>query len=791
MSAPKPPRRADVIATLASFSRPLHTSEIATRLSVGPGHEAALGRVLDDLVFDGTVIALAGHKFKLAGRGRVREEQTVDGHLSAHPRGFGFVSPGGDAEDVFIPQEAMGGALHGDLVRVRIVAQTARGREGAITDILERRHPRVAGMLRKKGKSAWLEPEDTRVRGPIVLGPDAPGEDGMLAVVSIERYPETLDENPEGVVVEILGAPGEPKAETRKILVLHSVEEPHGALAVAEAEAYGADVPPEALAGRVDLTGIPLPTIDPVDARDHDDAVWAVRLDDGGYKVWIAIADVSHYVRPGTALDTEARERGCSIYLPDRAIPMLPAALSSRLCSLLPGVLRLCLAVEATLDATGTVTSAKVIEGYMRSAAKLTYEGVARALGLTHAPEPSPEAEAMREDLQLLREISGLLRARRMRRGALDLELPEPKIILDEETKMPIGAERRAHDPGVAKAYQIVEELMLLANEAVAELCVAKSAPVIFRIHGAPDPIKLQRFAALAQQLGVPMEEGQADDPKKFSAFMKKLRAHPQRALLDSILVRSLKQAVYDIANIGHFGLASSAYLHFTSPIRRYPDLVVHRVVRGLVRGQRADQSEQATSAMQDAARLASERERRAMRVERDVVDLYRALFMRDSVGDMFAGTISSIVGSGIFVTLEDPFVDVLVRSESLGGDAFAADDDGLAMIGVRSGERLGLGDSMMVQIEDVSIARRTIYGRRVVLPGSAKEGGGGRADAPPTRAGRRGPGGAPRGAAPTAKGGSPWVKSGKPGSPKGGSKKKAGPKNAKAKAKGQRRRTK
>ncbi len=775
-----------MIATLASFSRPLHTSEIATRLGVGPGHEAALSRVLDDLVFDGTVISMPGHKLKLAGRGRSREEQFVDGHLSAHPRGFGFVAPGGDSDDVFIPQEAMGGALHGDLVRARIVAQTARGREGAITEILERRHPRVAGMLRKRGKSAWLEPEDTRVRGPIVLGRDAPGEDGQIAVVSIERYPETQDENPEGVVVEILGAPGEPKAETRKILVLHGVDEPHGQLAVAEAEAYGADVPAEALAGRVDLTGIPLPTIDPVDARDHDDAVWAVRMDDGGYKVWIAIADVSHYVRPGTELDKEARERGCSIYLPDRAIPMLPAALSSRLCSLLPGVLRLCLAVEATLDATGTVTGAKVIEGYMRSAAKLTYEGVARALGLTLAPEKSPEAEAMREDLQLLREISSLLRARRMRRGALDLELPEPKIILDEETKMPIGAERRARDPGVAKAYQIVEELMLLANETVAELCVTKGAPVIFRVHGAPDPIKLARFTALAEQLGVPMEDGAAEDPKKFSAFMKKLRAHPQRALLDSILVRSLKQAVYDIANIGHFGLASSAYLHFTSPIRRYPDLVVHRVVRGLVRGQRPDQSEQGVSAMQDAARLASERERRAMRVERDVVDLYRALFMMDTVGQQFAGTISSIVGSGIFVTLEDPFVDVLVRSEALGPDAYAADDDGLAMVGVRSGERLGLGDAMMVQIEDVSIARRTVYGRRVVL-GAAERGAGAKADAPPTRSSRRSPKGAPRGAAPAPKGGSPWVKSGKPGSKKASTK--AGSK--KAKGKGQRKRTK
>ncbi|HTJ81871.1 MAG TPA: ribonuclease R [Polyangiaceae bacterium] len=749
MSAPKPPRRADVVDLLASYGRSLHAGEIGSRLGVAPGKEAALSRVLDDLVFDGTVVALPGHRFRLASKGKAveRKEQIVEGYLTAHPRGFGFVAQLGDADDVFIPAEAMGGALHGDLVRARIVSASARGREGAIVEIKERRHPRVAGVLRKRGKSTWLEPEDTRVRGPIVLGRDAPGEDGEIAVVTIERYPETLDENPEGAVVEVLGAPGEPKAETKKILVLHAVDEEHSPEAVREAEAYGGEVDAAALEGRVDLTGIPLPTIDPTDARDHDDAVWAERMADGGYRVWVAIADVSHYVRPGTALDTSAKERGCSIYLPDRAIPMLPPALSSRLCSLLPGVVRLCLCLEATLDATGTVTSSRVVEGYMRSASKLTYEGVARALGLTLAAEKQPDAEAMRDELRLLREIASLLRARRMRRGALDLELPEPRILLDDVTKEPINAERRARDPGVAKAYQIVEELMLLANEAVAELCVQKGAPTIFRVHGAPDPTKILRFAALAQRLGIELDLEHAEDPKKFSAFMKKLAGHPQRALLDSVLVRSLKQATYDIANIGHFGLASKAYLHFTSPIRRYPDLAVHRVVRSLIRGERVDRSETSVADMQDAAQRASERERRAMRVERDVVDLYRALLMKDSVGDMFAGSVSSVVGSGVFVTLEEPFVDVLVRSEGLGPDAYEADEEGLSMIGVRSGDRVTLGDPMMVLVEDVSIARRTIYGRRVSLPASDEAASG---EARPKRRGRSaGPDGRARGTAP------------------------------------------
>jgi len=793
MSAPKPPRRADVTDLLASVGRPLHTSEIASRLGVPHGKEAALGRVLDDLVFDGTIVAFAGHRFRLSGnkgKSTDRGEQTVEGYLSAHARGFGFVSQLGEGNDVFIPAEAMAGALQGDLVRARIVGTSSRGREGAIVEIKTRRDSRVAGTLRKRGNSAWLEPEDTRVRGPIVLGRDVAGEDGEIAVASIERFPETPDENPEGVIVEVLGAPGEPKAETKKILVVHSVEEEHPRDAVAEAEAFGGEVDPRALEGRVDLTGVPLPTIDPSDARDHDDAVWAERTDDGGYRVWVAIADVSHYVRTGTALDASANERGCSIYLPDRAIPMLPSALSSRLCSLLPGVVRLCLCLEATLDATGTVTTSRVVEGYMRSAAKLTYEGVARALGLTDLPERSPEAEAMREDLRVLRELSGILRARRMRRGALDLELPEPRILLDHVTKAPLAAERRAQDPGVAKAYQIVEELMLLANETVAELCVSKGAPTIFRVHGTPDPTKIVRFAALAERLGIELDLEHAEDPKKFSAFMKKLAGHPQRALLDSVLVRSLKQATYDITNIGHFGLASKAYLHFTSPIRRYPDLAVHRVVRSIVRGANVDRSEEGVTRMQEAAQRASERERRAMRVEREVVDLYRALLMRDSVGDMFAGTVSSIVGTGIFVTLEEPFVDVLVRTESLGPEGYEADEDGLAVIGARSGERISLGDPMMVLVEDVSIARRTVYGRRVSLPSERG------ADSRPKRGSRKQKSTSSAPGGPSNSGG---AKSGKPSrgpkpsgrTPKrGGSAKKAGGKKAGAK-KGQRKRTK
>jgi ribonuclease R len=343
MPSISPVRRDAVVDLLASQPRALHVNEIATRLGVSAGSYAALQRLLNDLSFDGSIVALTGQRFRLSSAQRERHGVEVEGILNVNPRGFGFVSTGLD-DDIYIPPTSMAGALHGDQVIARIVTRDRRGAEGEIVRVSRRRTARVPGTLRKRGRSAWLEPDDNRLRGPIVLGKDGleQGNDGDAAVVTITRFPELPDENPEGELTAVLGPPGEPQVEIAKILAREGIEEDHPPAAMAEAEAFGSEVTPEALAGRVDLTGIPLPTIDPEDARDHDDAVWVTRADDGSYKAWIAIADVSHYVRPGTVLDASALARGNSIYLPERAIPMLPRVLSSDLCSLLPGVLRLC-----------------------------------------------------------------------------------------------------------------------------------------------------------------------------------------------------------------------------------------------------------------------------------------------------------------------------------------------------------------------------------------------------------------------------------------------------------------
>lgn len=708
--APPLPSRGDIVSTLAESPRPLHAREVATRLGVAEGSYPRLLELLDQLSFDGTIRRQAGNRFKAQRHGA---GESWEGVLSVNPRGFGFVTAAGQ-EDVYVAPDGIGPAMHGDRVRVSVISRSNRGVEGRIAEVVQRRNPRVAGVLKKRGKSVWLEPDDTRVRGPIVVvnGPKM-GRDGDAAVVSITRFPDYADENPEAELVAVLGVPGEPNAEVAKILVREQIEEEHPEAAVREAEAMAAKLLRSTLEGRVDLRNVPLPTIDPEDARDHDDAVWVERTNEG-YRLWVAIADVSEYVQPGTALDDEALSRGCTIYLPDRAIPMLPAALAADLCSLLPEAERLCLCVIADLDKNADVTHFEIVEGVMRSAAMLTYPGVARALGFSDNPPRSAQADAMKKGLRAVEELTRKLRRKRMRRGALDLDLPEARVKLDEHTGAPIGVERRAEDPGIKRAYQMVEELMLLANELTAQWLSKRRAPAVYRVHGKPDEAKLERLGEVAETLGVQVDLEALLEPRGVSKFLGRIAEHPKKQVLEMLLLRSLKQAVYDIVNIGHFGLASDAYLHFTSPIRRYPDIEVHRAVKHILRGGKPDTSAAAIEKLRAAATAASVRARSAMEVEREVVDLYRALYMRDRIGDVVDGSVTAIVGSGLFVTLDEPFVDVLVRYEALGPDRYEASEDELSVVGLRSGDTVALGDRVVVEIEDVAILRRTVYARRV-----------------------------------------------------------------------------
>jgi ribonuclease R len=419
-------------------------------------------------------------------------------------------------------------------------------------------------------------------------------------------------------------------------------------------------------------------------------------------------------VRPGTPLDAEARDRATSIYLPARVIPMLPMALSADICSLLAGQDRLALVVEAVLGPGGEVRESRFCEAVIRPAASLHYEGVARALGLTSSAMPQSEAEGHLSQLRLMHDLTRLLRRRRIERGSIDFNLPEPKVELDRETGVVRGITRRAQDPGVKIAYSIVEELMLLTNELVAQEFGKRGLPTIYRVHAAPDEEKLAVFCELARSVGssLTVEEGQA--PGKLASFLRGLEGRAIERPLTSLLLRSMKQAQYDVTNIGHFGLASPEYLHFTSPIRRYPDLVVHRTLHAVidkrpppVAGSAGDEHLQALIA--DAAR-SSKRERRAMEVEREVVDLYRALYMRDHIGEVYDARVTGLAPHGLYVEFSEPFAEGLVLFETLQDDVYELDEARMRVTGQNTGRKFVLGDELRVVVSDVSVARRTVY---------------------------------------------------------------------------------
>ncbi len=683
--------------------RSLHVTEIAEALGLPIAQRRKLSESLERLVLRGTLNALPGSRYRLP---RARGPG-IEGTYTQHPRGFGFVSAGDGGGDVYIAATATLGAMHGDLVRCTAM-DGPRGRDGIVTEVLTRRSPIVPGTLRVRGQGAWIEPDDVRIRGPIILAEPTTAPDGAAVLCEITVWPAHPGETPQGKVREVLGDPGELSVEVRKVLLREGVEESFPDDAAAEGAALPEKVPPEEMEGREDLRGLALVTIDPDDARDHDDAVYVERHEDGTYSCTVAIADVGHYVRPGTALDRAALSRGLSIYLPDRAIPMLPRALSSQLASLQEGEDRLVLAVVATLDPRGEVTAARLVEGVMRSRASLTYTRVARALGWTEAPA-DPVDPALLPMLEVAAELATVLRARRLRRGALDFDLPEGRVKFDE-SGAPVDIVQTRRDPGIRKSYALIEEMMLLANEAVAREAVSRDLPTVFRVHGEPDEDHLERISIVAKAYGHALEPEDARKPKKLSAFLRKVAGKPEARVLGMLILRAMPQARYAAINTGHFGLASAAYLHFTSPIRRYPDVVVHRGVKGLLRDGRAPQGEAPREANARAAAEVSRLERRAVDVEREVLDIYRCKVAEAHVGSTFAGRVSAFSNAGVWVEIESPFLTCLLKMESLGPDNWEVDEIGVHLRGARSGRHITLGDPMTVELKEVSIPRRTIY---------------------------------------------------------------------------------
>jgi ribonuclease R len=634
--------------------------------------------------------------------------ETREGRLTIHARGFGFVVTDVPDADVFVAPFAMSNAMHGDRVRVRAYP-SPKGFDGQVIEVLERATHFVGGQLRLLGRGAFVEVDDDRIKVRVEVDGALPSgaRDGQGVIAKVVEYPEQPGDALRVQVVETFDAAQLAEFEIKRVLLSNGVQEGFPDDVVAEAQAYADHVTAEDREGRVDLREVELLTIDPDDARDHDDAVWAERLPDG-YRVLIAIADVSHYVREGTALDREALARGCTIYLPSRAIPMLPRELSSELASLLPRKDRLALAVEVELDRSGAVRSHRFLECVMRSAARLSYGGVARALGLTEEPQRQPGAESRLPLLQTLLEVAKLLGAHRKSRGSLDFDLPEPKVKLDPETGAPLAVEKSRSDPGVRVAYNMIEELMLLANEVVAADLSERKMAAIYRVHGAPTEEKLRAFAELARSLGFPLDADVAEKPGKLSRFLASVAGTPHAALLGYLMLRAMQQATYTTDNRGHFGLAAENYVHFTSPIRRYPDLAVHRLVRKIARGEQV-RGKKLEASLQMQAAESSRLERRAMVIEREVVDLYRAILMRERIGEVFDATITGITEHGVYAAIDSPCVDVMCRATALFPDRYEVDQFGTRLYGVHSGASYALFDKLRVKIDDVSLARRRI----------------------------------------------------------------------------------
>lgn len=702
----------------ATDARGLRPHELAETLGLEGKARHRLRHLLALLVEEGTLEKAEGQRVRPAGWTPAKSSSPkVSGLLRVHPAGYGFVERDDGEDDVFIAARNRGPALDRD----RVLLSTwmgFKGTEGRIVEVLARGRARLTGIISLAGRTAHLEPDDPRVHGPVTLVDGAGrARPGQAVVAEIVRYPSHPEEAPTARLLRVLGDPEDPSTEVAKILAIAEIPEEFPEDARQAAAAVPQALRPEDLADRIDLRDRPFVTIDPVTARDFDDAVC---VEDGPRpgvdRLWVAIADVSHYVAPTSPIDREAELRGVSVYLPDRAIPMLPDELSARMCSLVPDEDRLAMVARLDVDEGGQVVGTRLAAAVIRSHARLDYDGVAAAL----ADDLRGQRARYRPHLPQLERLVGLtrrLRALRHERGALDFDLPEAVVVLDDDDPTRVRDVRKSRSQaGVKAAYQMIEDCMLAANEAVARYFIERQLDTIWRVHDVPSDEQLFEFSLLAQSFGVPFSVEDGRDPRRLRDFLERIQGQPMERALSYLLLRAMKQAVYDVINVGHFGLASPAYLHFTSPIRRYPDLLVHRLLKRALHleGEPAggESARLFAPKREELARLAavsSSHERRAMDAERETVDLYRSLFMRDRTGEEFAGTIVGVTSFALFVEIAQPFIEGAIKIESLPGDSFIFDERSLRLAGKRSGRSFSLGDAVRVRVENVSVARRRI----------------------------------------------------------------------------------
>jgi len=643
-------------------------------------------------------------------------DSSLVGRITVHPAGYGFVQL--DAGDTaFIPAKYRNLSLDGDRVAVE-TWPGVRGTEGRVVEILSRGRARLTGILRRVSRAVYLEPDDPRIAADYgrVGVDDAPiGKDGDAVVIEITRYPDAARRELAGKLLKVLGDPEDPRTEIEKILACAVIPLEFPDEATQQARATPQELGPADLADRIDLRDRRFCTIDPETARDFDDALCIEDGPHGGPRVWVAVADVSHYVRWNDALDKEATIRGVSVYLPDRVIPMLPHQLSANICSLNPLVDRCAMVVRLDYTEDGELFDVGYAAAVIKSKARLDYPGVAAALGgdFRGRREIYRPWEA---ELRRLHRLSRTLRAKRQARGALELELSEPKVILDaDDPRLVRDVVKAKGDPAVKQAYQLVEEYMIAANEAVGAFFRKRGAATVWRIHAPPKQERVEQLAELLGAYGIEVDVAQAVTPLGMKQVLDQIADKPGAQALSFLVLRTLTQAVWDTVPIGHFGLASGDYLHFTSPIRRYPDLLVHRLLKfqlhrdGHPSGGGYAKQPPDTETLAQLARDSSNHERRAMEAEREAVAMYRAFMMRDQVGQKFEGTISAVTNFGAFVEIESPYVEGLIKLDTLGDEPWDFDAIHMRLTGRKTGKMIELGDKVTVEINNVSVVRRRI----------------------------------------------------------------------------------
>jgi ribonuclease R len=694
--------------------KPISIYELAYALNIEKSNFKMFQDVIQEMEKDGEII-----KTRTEHYGLPEKMGLVVGKLQGHQKGFGFVIPEVEEPDVFIPISNMGGAMHGDKVIAKVTREENEGkrREGEIIRIIERGTKSIIGTYEDSKNFGFVVADEKRIHQDIFIpkGERNGAKTGQVVIVEITEWPDKR-RNPEGRVVEILGNKGDRGIDILTIIKKYGLPEEFPPKVEEFAENIASEIPEEEYARREDLRNLRMVTIDGEDAKDLDDAVSIERLQNKNYRLGVHIADVSHYVREKNALDKEALKRATSVYLIDRVIPMLPKKLSNGICSLNPKVDRLALSCFMEIDKSGKVLDHKIVESVIKTDERMTYTDVTKILK-DEDEELIKRYDYLVEDFQSMEDLCNILHKKRMGRGAIDFEFEESKIILNDKGK-PVDV--KPYEREIAN--RIIEEFMLAANETIAEHMFWANMPFVYRVHEDPDTDKLNIFNEFVHNLGYAVKWTKEVHPKALQDIIEKIKGKKEETVVSTLLLRSLKQARYSPECAGHFGLAAKYYCHFTSPIRRYPDLIIHRIIKEFINGQiDENRTIRLKKEVEYASKQSSEMERVAQDAEREVDDLKKAEYMLDRIGQEFDGIISSVTNFGFFVELPNT-IEGLVHISDLDDDYYVYDERRLSLIGEKTKKIYRLGDDARIKVTKVDIELREIFFKLVKVEEESSE---------------------------------------------------------------------